>query len=285
MLTTLDHAVIAVRDLAAATETYTKLLGRRPSWQGVHPAYGTANTLYRLDNAYLELLAPRAEGTIAERLDAWLAKRGEGLFGLAFGTADAEKTARELRVRGLDASEPIDGSGKDAASGAERCWRNVMLDETRTRGVTLFAIEHRSPASLLPIAEPLEDPGSAVSGFDHVVVQTTDPDRAAELYGEKLGLRLTLDREFPDWGYRLIFFQLGGIILEIAAPLAAQAVDAVDRLWGIAYGTSDIEAAHRGLLRRGVDVSEVRLGHKPGTRVFSVQGEPCGVPTLVITHE
>ena len=58
MLTSLDHIVIAVRDLPAATDLYGRLLGRRPSWRGVHPGYGTANTLLRLDNTYLELLSP-----------------------------------------------------------------------------------------------------------------------------------------------------------------------------------------------------------------------------------
>jgi catechol 2,3-dioxygenase-like lactoylglutathione lyase family enzyme len=56
-LTTIDHAVIAVRDLDAASETYARLLGRRPSWRGSHPGAGTANVLFRLDNTYLEPLA------------------------------------------------------------------------------------------------------------------------------------------------------------------------------------------------------------------------------------
>ena len=40
----------------AAMDLYGRLLGRRPSWRGEHPGYGTANTLFRLDNTYLELL-------------------------------------------------------------------------------------------------------------------------------------------------------------------------------------------------------------------------------------
>jgi len=32
----------------------------------------------------------------------------------------------------------------------------------------------------------------------------------------------------------------------------------------------------------GFDVSEVRDGRKPGTRVFSVRGGTCGVPTLIL---
>jgi len=57
MQTLLDHIIIIVADLAQATDDYTLLLGRRPSWTGTHPALGTHNVLFRLDNTYLELLA------------------------------------------------------------------------------------------------------------------------------------------------------------------------------------------------------------------------------------
>src|SRR5207249_10095578 len=126
MLTTLDHLVIAVRDLAAATDVYARLLGRRPSWRGSHPTYGTANTLFRLENVYVELLAPQRPGVVSERLGAWLGAHGEGLFALAFGTSDAQACARELRARGIDAVDPIVGSGAEERTGAERRWRNVM---------------------------------------------------------------------------------------------------------------------------------------------------------------
>src|SRR5262245_58989958 len=130
MLTTLDHLVIAVRALAAATDVYTRLLGCRPSWQGSHPTSGTANTLFRLENLYVELLAPERQGPISEWLGAWLNDHGEGLFALAFGTSDAEACARELRARGVDTTDPTAGAGREERSGVERRWRTVMLPET-----------------------------------------------------------------------------------------------------------------------------------------------------------
>ena len=38
----------------------------------------------------------------------------------------------------------------------------------------------------------------------------------------------------------------------------------------------------RGWLQAGVDVSEVRTGRKPGTRVMTVRSGTCGVPTLLV---
>ena len=55
--TTIDHVIIAVANLAQATADYSLLLGRHPSWQGSHPDHGTENTLFKLDNIYIELLA------------------------------------------------------------------------------------------------------------------------------------------------------------------------------------------------------------------------------------
>jgi catechol 2,3-dioxygenase-like lactoylglutathione lyase family enzyme len=285
MLVTLDHVVIAVRDLEAATVLQTRLLGRRPSWRGVHPAYGTANTLFRLQNLYVELLAPRGGGSFGGILADWLERRGEGLFALAFGTPDAAAAAAELRLRGLSAPEPAEGSGTESTEGTLRRWRNVFLPQAETRGVTLFAIEHLSAPDLLPPAAPVEEMASAISACDHVVVRTSDPERSSDLYGRQLGLRLALDRSFPEWGMRLVFFRIGGVTVELAAPLAATDLGSDDHLWGVSYRTPDVEAARRRLAREGFEVSDVRQGRKPGTRVCTVGGEPHGVPTLLITHD
>ena len=74
MLTHLDHVIVTVRDLEAATQTLARLLGRGPSWRGEHPDLGTANALFRLSNTYVELLAPAGSGGFGDllrvRLDA-----------------------------------------------------------------------------------------------------------------------------------------------------------------------------------------------------------------------
>ena len=64
MFESLDHVVLGVRDLADATRRYATLFGRRPSWRGEHPGQGTANTLFKLHNTYLELLAPEGDGCL-----------------------------------------------------------------------------------------------------------------------------------------------------------------------------------------------------------------------------
>ena len=48
--------------------------------------------------------------------------------------------------------------------------------------------------------------------------------------------------------------------------------------------TDDLEAAHARLSQAGRDVSELRTGRKPGSRVFTVRDGTQNVPTLFIAH-
>jgi len=283
MLQNLDHAIVAVRDLAAGARTYTALLGRGPSWRGEHPALGTANVLYRLDNTYLELLSPQREGDLAENLRAQLGEKGDGLLGLAFGTQDADACREALAERGLHPAAPRKGLGRDRDSGAVREFLSVLLPPDESRGVLLFAIQHLSPPDLLPPAGLAAPAAGAVTGVDHVVVRTSDAEAAKQLYGRKLGIRLALDRSFEQWGARLLFFRIGGLTIEIAASLGEEVESgAADDLWGMAYRVPDADAARERLAREGFDVSEVRRGRKPGTRVLTVRSGTHGVATLCL---
>jgi catechol 2,3-dioxygenase-like lactoylglutathione lyase family enzyme len=293
MLESLDHVILAVRDLAAATGQYARLLARTPSWRGSYPGQGTANTLFRLDNTYLELLAVEGAGPTGDALRGFLKARGEALVGLAFGTPDAEACRSAWVDQGLSPGPIEEGLGRDVESGAFRRWRRVPLDRGQTRGVELFAIEHTSPDAALPSAGPIGEPDAAVFALDHAVLQTADPGATRSLYADRLGLRLALDRSFPDWGVRLLFFRVGGITVEAAARLADATDDAApipdaatqtdrDQLWGLSWRVRDADAARERLARSGFGVSEVRPGRKPGTRVLTVRDGTCGVPTLMI---
>jgi hypothetical protein len=44
----------------------------------------------------------------------------------------------------------------------------------------------------------------------------------------------------------------------------------------------DAQAARARLQAAGLDVSEVRGGRKPGTRVLTLRDGTCGVPTLLL---
>ncbi len=123
----------------------------------------------------------------------------------------------------------------------------------------------------------------AVEAIDHIVVQSADPERAVALWRDRVGLRLALDREFPDRRLRLLFFRAGGITLEYATPLPRPSEPpGPDQLYGVSYRVPDLAARRAHLLAAGVDVSDVRPGMRPGTVVATVRSGTAGVPTLLI---
>lgn len=283
---TLDHVVIAVRDLSAARETYDTLLGRTPSWRGRHPTYGTENVLYRLENTYVELLAPASDGGGAwgERLRAHLDLRGEGLWAIAIGTSALDAQVARLRSRGLPVADPAPGEGEDLDTGARRAWRNAFVPLEAMRGLNCFFIEHLSPSEALPVAEPHTPEGAYVTRVDHVVVPSANLDASRRLWGETVGARLARERDFPERNSRLLFFRLRDVTLEIAGRIEGEQEDTGDRLWGVAYEVGDVAKTAARLREAGFDLSEVREGRGEGTRVATVRAPTCGVPTLLIEH-
>ena len=277
-MTTVDHIIIAVSDLARASEDFGLLLGREPSWQGSHPDYGTANTLVQLDNTYIELLAATGEGIGSDAVIQMLAGREQGLGGLVFGTEDCDAFLGQARAAGLAASDPLSGHGTDDLSGAQRSWRNMFWDPDAARGVFSFGICHDPGGTLTPA--PVTGEG-AITGVDHVVVATQSAEAAKRFYGEQLGIRLALEQHVPDWGGTQLFFRSNSMSIEV---IASEKTGPRDSLWGLALKTDNIEATHTRLEAAGIQVSEVRAGRKPGTEVCTVKSCNLDVPLLVIAH-
>lgn len=293
-VTGIDHVIVAVRDLDAATQAYARLLGRPPSLCGTHPAQGTANAIFQLDNTYVELLAPAdapPPGQAGALVRAHLDSHGEGLFGIALATDDIESLQAAWRAAGLSASRPQPGEGA-GADGSLRRWRSVFLPPADTQGLVVFAIEHESPPETRPVTAPEGPADACPHAVDHVVVNTPDADRSIALYRDAMGIRLALDRDAPQWGARMLFFRPGRITLEVVQRYGADGKPGQPdetpgephsaQLWGMAFNVRDVAAARARLAGAGLDVSPVRAGRKPGTAVFIVRDGTCGVPTLVI---
>lgn len=278
MPTTIDHIIITVPDLAGATADYSKLLGRSPSWRGAHPDYGTANTLFKLENTYIELLAVQGEGMAADIVKANLDKRGSSLGGIVLGTDSATDFINHARDNGLAASDPIPGHGVDEITGAARHWHNIFWDPAAARGVFSFCIEH-DPDSSLPEAIPTGE--GPITAVDHIVVRTQSADAAKRFYGDQLGIRLALQQDVPDWGGTQLFFRASSMSIEV---IASDKAPEEDDLWGLAFKTAPLDTTHQRLIDEGIDVSEIREGRKPGTRVCTVKSHTLKVPTLLVEH-
>jgi catechol 2,3-dioxygenase-like lactoylglutathione lyase family enzyme len=274
VITGLDHVVVLVRDIAAGVAAYETLFARAPSWRSIGD--GAHRVLFTLDNMTLELMAP-GDGATAERIRAVIAEQGEGLASLCFRTGDIAKMHRRLD-RLMLKPEPVgDAESRDAMSGATMSWKRTRAATEATRGVRLFFLEL---AKERPLA--VRSAVASITALDHVVISTADPERAAALYGARLGLDMALDRSHPDWG-RLMFFRCGDLIVEVVSRPRDNSVDKTrDKLWGLSWRVADIEATRARLAAAGVELSDTRDGRKPGTRVLTVRSSTCGIPTLLV---
>ncbi|NVN84534.1 MAG: VOC family protein [Rhodopseudomonas sp.] len=274
MITAIDHVVVLVSDLAAGAAAYELLLARAPSWRS--SGDGSETVLFTLRNMTLELMAPAGDGPIAERIRHVIKFQGEGLASICFRVGDVAKMHRRLERVALKPDAIAEVESHDAASGATLSWKRTRAATDATRGVRLFFLELASERPFSPTTGV-----APITGLDHIVVSTADPERAAALYGARLGLDMALDRSHQDWG-RLMFFRCGDLVVEVVhRPVAGSDVNH-DKLWGMSWRCADIDATRARLLHAGVLVSEPRAGRKPGTRVVTVRSSTCGIPTLLV---
>jgi catechol 2,3-dioxygenase-like lactoylglutathione lyase family enzyme len=274
VITGLDHVVLLVGDINAAATAYQTLFARAPAWR--NSGDGAERVLFTLDNMTLELMSPDGDGAAADRIRAVIAEQGEGLASICFRTGDIAKMHRRLDRLTLKPEPVAEAESRDATSGATLSWKRTRAATEATRGVRMFFLELAKERPLSVRTVP-----ASVAAMDHVVVSTADPERAAALYGARLGLDMALDRSHADWG-RLMFFRCGDLIVEVVHRPGKDTDAKHDRLWGLSWRVADIDATRARLVSSGVDVSDVRTGRKPGTRVLTVRDGTCGIPTLLV---
>ena len=96
---------------------------------------------------------------------------------------------------------------------------------------------------------------TAVSKVANVIVPVSDQDLQLGFYTEKLGLELRADIPFGN-GDRWIEVAPAGVETPIALCPPGPNAEAGNKQTGITLQTEDIDAYHRALKERGVDVDE-----------------------------
>jgi catechol 2,3-dioxygenase-like lactoylglutathione lyase family enzyme len=177
----IDHAVVVVRDLDKAAETW-KRLGFTVSPRGTHSAkMGTGNYTIMLGPDYVELLGVLAETEHNAPTRAFLARRGEGIERVAFTTNDAAAGAEEIRARGYAALGPTDFgrpvSLPDGRQGeAKFTTFQWPVDET-PGGLRIFACQHHTRETVW-IPE-LQKHANTASRLKRLIVVSTAPEKDA----------------------------------------------------------------------------------------------------------
>ncbi|PZA09414.1 glyoxalase [Rhodopseudomonas palustris] len=274
MISAIDHLVVLVSDLNEAVATYQTLFARAPAWRGGDD--GSDNVLFTLDNMSLELMAPSGSGPTAERLRTLIKLQGEGIASLCFRVADVAAAHHRLERVALRPTPVAEVEGRDRTTGATLTWKRTRAATEATRGVRLFFLELGSERPHSPVTGP-----SPVVGLDHLVISTSAPERAAALYGARLGLDMALDRSQQDWG-RLMSFHCGDLRIEVVHRPVAGSDAEHDKLWGVGWRVDDVEASRERLIAAGLTVTASRASRHADTRVVTVRSGTNRIPTLLV---
>jgi|SRR5579871_1948059 len=280
MITGIDHIAILVRDFDRTVANYETIFGRAPNWHGF--TSGRQHAWFQFSDMALDIIGTHGTGPDADASRAEIEKFGDAIWGLGFSVPDLDAATGLFERRGLNFL-PRHTTRTQNAAGIERAWEVAVIKRKSANGVALFLVENKPDAARWPVAQAAVADGAAVGTLDHIVVNTTNAERAVALYGGRLGLDLRLDRSKEQWGARQLFFRCGGAVVEIGASLKTPVSDAPDRFGGLAWRVRDPEAARARIAAAGIDVSEVRKGRKPGTAVFTVRNGTGGVPTLMLS--
>ena len=277
MISSLDHLIIAVKDLDEAEKDYTKIFGIPPVWRGDHKELGTINSIFNFENTYFELLASKGVGLGADLVNSALKQDGEGLTGIVLGTDNIKDAHASISSAGYEIGEISDGEGSNSDNVNIRRWQNLFLPPELTRGLFSFVIEHTDGE--LPSSNYQT---SSISKLDHVVINTNDADGFISVYQDIFKIRLALDKVIEHWKKRMLFFRLNKTTIEVIESKDGQPAN--DKLWGLAWEVKNIEVVYQRLIGEGIDVSPVQKGIKENTLVATIKSHTHNVPTLLIEH-
>ncbi|QDK77475.1 methylmalonyl-CoA epimerase [Spirosoma sp. KCTC 42546] len=110
MLTNVEHIGIAVRDIAASNDLFTKLLNVVPYKSEAVLAEGVTTSFFQVNQTKIELLeATSPDSPIAKFLE----KKGEGIHHIAFEVEDIEAEMTRLKTEGFTVLNEAPKRGAD----------------------------------------------------------------------------------------------------------------------------------------------------------------------------
>jgi catechol 2,3-dioxygenase-like lactoylglutathione lyase family enzyme len=191
MITGMPRIAIAVRDFQACIDTFGNKLGMPViDLSATSVASLGANLAMCIPavGSNIELMSPANPATpLAQSLQRFLDRRGDGLFALMLEAPDPNAEAEILADRGLDVLPLMAGaSGRDIHP---RSTHGVLI---RVYPVDSF----KRPAGGGRIAD------SDLSGIIRVIIAVHDVDQARTVYGTQLGMEVSRTSLDSDDGVR-----------------------------------------------------------------------------------
>jgi hypothetical protein len=191
VLKSIDHVVVAVRDLDLAAADYAEA-GFTVSPGGEHFSGATHNALVSFaDGSYLELLAIKDPAKAAGH--PWFAAldAGDGAAAFALLASDLPAEATRATAAGLIASEVRDG-GRTRPDGQAVAWRSFTLAGTSPL-LLPFVIEDVTPRELRVPGGAATEHRIGATGVRGMTIVVADMAPASEAYAALLGTGTEFD--------------------------------------------------------------------------------------------
>jgi catechol 2,3-dioxygenase-like lactoylglutathione lyase family enzyme len=278
----IDHLVIAVNDLSAAKERYSRL-GFCTTPLGEHP-WGTGNHLVQFPRNFIELLGvikPDKLGSVSEGQFSFGAhnqqflRRREGMSMLVLSTRDARADADEWRARDLQVYEPYHWSRKAILPGGAEstvAFTLTFVTNPLMPEIAFFTCQQHNPEAFWkPEYQVHANGASLVCG---VTLVDEAPARHSAFFASLVG-----STEIDEAADELVVHCAGGVIRVLSPQgFAARYPGATSdyAAEGAVFRAAAIEAADLDRVARCLEDSAIAYSaSRASIQVAQVHG--CGV--------
>jgi hypothetical protein len=223
----LDHIIIGVNNLEAATRTFQEDLGLAVSGGGIHPTGGTANRIIVIGDTYLELITVRDRAEAQQSMLDRLAK-GDGYLNFVLASNDIYADSQAMIERGISIIGPNAGELR-SANDRRRSWIRTDVERADLAQHYPFLIQHDSSGEerrrrLAGWSTPPQHPLGATRVLSATLVVANLPEaRARFQHIYDLTPSIEYSGEVDSWDAMLVAFRLGNgeQCFELATPLPA----------------------------------------------------------------
>ncbi|MBU1208492.1 MAG: VOC family protein [Proteobacteria bacterium] len=126
-----DHITIAVKDLDAAMETFSRCFNLQAKDRRRVEHLGMENVFLPFGDGAIELAAPLKDADAADQVERFLERRGEGMMNLCLTVEDVEQAIAHLQKCGVRVIEHKDADGDKIAMIHPKDMHGVMIEIRR----------------------------------------------------------------------------------------------------------------------------------------------------------
>tara|TARA_Y100000588_G_scaffold67476_1_gene68350 strand:- start:9726 stop:10625 length:900 start_codon:yes stop_codon:yes gene_type:complete len=274
---TIDHVLIAVRDLQQTAETFNRL-GFTVTPEGLHPGRGSRNRLVVFDQEYLELISitdptlPLFRPNMAEFLSS-----REGLFIFSIGTTNIQNDFMKFKSRGIDINETLYGARHSSDGDMEYSWIQCEINPLELPGSQTFLIQHDHSIKQrykVPNNPWIHQNGAL--GIYNLTLAVTDSEKAANRWQTVFDLEVIGRTHFAGLNANKVSLSFDNGVLDLISPTGPGLVEQFLSSYGespysLAIRVSDLDHISQILLGNSIDFEKSELdgndliGIKPGS--------------------